>query len=280
MKPTLIIKRLSLLGLIGFMLVMNSCSAPKDITYFQDLQIGSMQVPPASPIVVRPGDKLSIIVNSQDPALAAMFNLNINAPRLTQGGAQSANAARYRAYEGTAAGMSYYTVTPDGMIDFPVLGYLKIEGMSRSELAGFIKGELEAKQLLKNANVIVEFLNVGVNVLGEVRIPGRYDINTDDLTVVDVLALAGDINISGRRDNVLVMRQNGTTIEYYRLNLTDTKELVKSPGYYLQQNDVVYVEPNNAKKRAATVNGNTAMSAGFWVSIASVLTSICVLIFK
>lgn len=275
-----LIKRLSLIAGVVLLVLTSSCSAPKNIAYFQDLQTTTFDIPSSSPIVVRPGDKLSIVVNSPDPSLSVMFNLNVNSPRLTQGGAQSAQAARYRAYEGTSAGMSYYTVTPDGKIDFPVLGYLNVKGMTRSELAGFIKGELMGRNLVKNPQVTVEFINVGVNVLGEVRIPGRYDINTDDLTVIDVLALAGDINIRGRRDNVLVMRKTDGKIDSYRLDLTNTKELIKSPGYYLQQDDIVYVEPNNAQKRSATVNGTTALSASFWVSIASVLTSMCVLIFK
>lgn len=275
-----LLKHLSRLLLLIIALTAVGCKSPKNVTYFQDLQTGSIRIPPATPITVRPGDKLSIIVGSQDPALSALFNLPINGNRVTQGGAQSATMARVRPYEGTPAGISFYTVTPQGEIDFPILGMLKIAGMTRSELSGFIKGELVGRNLIKDPTVTVEFINVGVNVMGEVRMPGRYDINTDDLTVVDVLSLAGDINITGRADRVLVMRKNGDKLDTYRLDLTNAAELVKSPGYYLQQDDVVYVEPTEARKRQSTINGNTALSAGFWVSVASVLTSVCVLIFK
>lgn len=273
-------KHLSRLLLIVVAVTAVGCKSPKNVTYFQDLQTGSIPIPAANPIKIRPGDKISIVVSTPDPTLSALFNLPINGNRITQGGAQSAQVARYRAYEGTAAGMSYYTVTPQGEIDFPMLGMLKIEGMTRSELCGYIKGELMGRNLVKDPTVTVEFLNVGVNVMGEVRMPGRYDVNTDDLTIVDVISLAGDINLTGRADKVLVMRKNGDKLDTYRVDMTNAAELVKSPAYYLQQDDVVYVEPTEVRKRQATINGNTALSAGFWVSIASVLTSICVLIFK
>ena len=171
-------------------------------------------------------------------------------------------------------------MAPDGDIDFPVLGKLHIAGMTRSELAGYIKGELMGRDLVKDPVVTVEFLNTGVSVLGEVKQPGRYDMNVDELTILDAIALAGDLDIQGQRENVKVVRREADGLHTYQVDLTDMRNLVASPAYYLQQDDIIYVEPNGVKKRQTTVNGNTALSASFWVSVASLLTSVAVLIFK
>ncbi|MDE5652717.1 MAG: polysaccharide biosynthesis/export family protein, partial [Muribaculaceae bacterium] len=161
---------------------------------------------------------------------------------------------------------------------FPVLGNLHVEGMTRAELAGFIKGELIGKNLIKDPTVTVEFLNTGISVLGEVNAPGRYVLNRDELTVLDALAMAGDLKIQGRRDNIRVMRKEGDKTKVYMLDLTSGKNIYNNPGFYLQQDDMVYVEPNDYRKRETTVNGNTSLSASFWISVVSVLTSVAVLV--
>ncbi len=152
--------------------------------------------------------------------------------------------------------------------------------MTREEVAAFIKGELEARNLVADPVVIVEFLNFGVNVLGEVRVPARYDINSNDITLLDALTLAGDLNITADRENVMVLREENGKMEVYTVDLTKGKDLLKSPVYYLRQGDTVYVGPNSMRKRSTTVNGNQALSASFWVSVASLLTSVAVLVFK
>lgn len=129
------------------------------------------------------------------------------------------------------------------------------------------------RELVKDPTVTVEFVNTGINVMGEVMTPGRYDINRDHLTVLDALSLAGDLTINGRRENVKVLREENGQTKVYTLDLTDLNKLVKSPAYSLQQNDVVYVEPNDFRKRQTTVNGNNALSTGFWISVASLITS-------
>ena len=185
-----------------------------------------------------------------------------------------------RSYTTGNEGMGAYTVSPEGTIDFPVLGNLTVSGMSRSELAGFIKGELMGRELVKDPVVTVEFLNTGVSVLGEVLTPGRYDVNLDQFTIFDAISLAGDLTIQGQRKNVKVLRKEADGIHTYVVDLTDMAKTMSSPAYYLKQGDLVYVEPNGVKKRQTTVNGNTALSASFWVSVASLLTSVAVLIFK
>lgn len=269
--------RLAFRGLIAGMavLVMTGCSVPKDVAYFQDIDATTvLESAQRAPIKVKPGDKLSIVVKSKDPALSALFNLPVYSSRIGQGGSTNGSNAELRSYTGgQSESVASYTVTPDGEIDFPVLGYIKVGGMTRSELAGYIKGELMGRELVKDPTVVVEFLSSGINVIGEVSRPGRYDLNRDDLNILEALSLAGDLTITGQRKNVKVIRVENGQVNTYSLDLTDAGSLMKNPAFYLQQDDVIYVEPNNMKKRQTTVNGNNALSTGFWISVASLITS-------
>lgn len=269
--------RLAFRGLIAGMavLVMTGCSVPKDVAYFQDIDATTvLESAQRAPIKVKPGDKLSIVVKSKDPALSALFNLPVYSSRIGQGGSTNGSNAELRSYTGgQSESVASYTVTPEGEIDFPVLGYIKVGGMTRSELAGYIKGELMGRELVKDPTVVVEFLSSGINVIGEVSRPGRYDLNRDDLNILEALSLAGDLTITGQRKNVKVIRVENGQVNTYSLDLTDAGSLMKNPAFYLQQDDVIYVEPNNMKKRQTTVNGNNALSTGFWISVASLITS-------
>ena len=153
-------------------------------------------------------------------------------------------------------------------------------GKKREEIASLIKHELVSKNLVKDPVVTVEFLNLYISVMGEVNNPGRFSIDRDRLTVLDALSMAGDLTIYGNRSKVMVLRQEGDVQRVYGINLTSGEHVYTSPAYYLQQNDVVYVEPNNMKARQSTVNGNNVRSTSFWISLASLLTSMGVLIFK
>lgn len=251
-----------------------SCTTPKNVTLLQDLSDGDVsEAISVKDIRIKPEDKLSIVVNSKDPMLADLFNLPVISHRVGTGTSALSTMSNSQY-------VSYYTVNSKGDIDFPVLGEIHIAGMNREELAAYIKGRLVKENLVKDPVVTVEYTNTGISVLGEVTRPGRYDINRDRLTLLEALGMAGDLTIQGVRENVLVLRdENGRQVAY-RIDLTDAKSLQNSPAYYLQQNDVVYVEPNAVKKRQTTVNGNNVLSASFWVSVASLLTSIAVLVFK
>lgn len=259
-----------------------SCKGPKEIAYFQDFDnLKVEEVIQKREITVRPEDKLQIMVTSRDEGLSAMFNL----PSQTQRTQRGVNGMATRDGLGTNSYTSsdtylYYTVNQKGDIDMPMLGTLHVEGMTRGELAAFIKGEIEGRQLLKDPVVTVEFMNIGISVIGEVNSPGRFTVNRDHLTVLDAIAMAGDLTIQGQRENVLVIRDVNGKRETFRLDLTKGQDLLQSPAYYLQQDDVVYIEPNSYRKRQTTVNGNNVLSASFWVSVASLLTSIAVLIFR
>lgn len=262
-----------LMATVGAGVLLTGCGTPKNITYFQNEE-SIVQMAQANPIKLKADDKLSIVVKSKDPAVSDLFNLGIYTSRYGTNGSQVISGNQIKSFRpGSNDGVSYYTVDPQGCIDFPVLGSLKVAGMTRSELSGFIKGELMGRELVKDPTVTVEFVNTGINVMGEVMTPGRYDINRDHLTVLDALSLAGDLTINGRRENVKVLREENGQTKVYTLDLTDLNKLVKSPAYSLQQNDVVYVEPNDFRKRQTTVNGNNALSTGFWISVASLITS-------
>lgn len=265
--------------LAAFVLLLGSCGTPKEIAYFDDFQTATQVENHARrQIKVRPDDKLQITVSSKDPQLAALFNLPSITSRLGQGGTIYNGSNSNYNYGIANEGINCYTVDPQGNIDFPVLGELHVEGMTRSELAGFVKGELMGRNLIKDPTVVVEFINTGISVLGEVKVPGRYLMNRDEVTLLDALSMAGDLTIQGQRTNVRVLRNEGDTTKIYVVDLTKGSELMNSPAFYLQQDDVVYVEPNDYRKRETTVNGNTALSAGFWMSVVSVLTSVAVLI--
>ena len=266
-------KFIKILSLTLMVLAAVSCSTPKEISYFQDLQPGVTELTITDPveIKVRPKDKLSILVNAQDPKLTNMFNLPIVSQQIGQESTGSS---------GTIRGVSGYTVDSFGDINFPVLGKIRVEGMTREQIADYLTKQLKEQELIKDPVVTVEFMNLGVSVLGEVNKPGRISINRDNMTILDALSEAGDLTIFGKREKVLVLRQEDGKQRVYGVNLCSAEHIYSSPVYYLQQNDVVYVIPNDTKSRQSTVNGNTVRSTSFWISLASLITSIAVLIAK
>lgn len=254
----------------------SSCGSSKEVVYFQDLKPGESEIKltELQVITVRPEDKISIIVNSRDPQLTDLFNLPIVSRQLGQ--SLKGNGA----VNSNSQGISAYTVDANGEIDFPVLGKIRVAGMKREEIAGYIKNKLMEENLVKDPVVTVEFANLCISVLGEVNNPGRFSIDRDRLTLLDALSMAGDLTIYGNRSKVMVLRQEGDVQRVYGVNLTSGEHVYTSPAYYLQQNDVVYVEPNSVKVRQSTVNGNNVRSTSFWISLASLLTSIGILVFN
>lgn len=254
----------NILLILSLIILLGSCATPK-VAYFEGIEPGSqLEVLNESEIQVKPQDKISILVNTKDPMLADLFNLKKPQSQSTSSSKQELG----------------YTVDSKGCIDFPVLGTIHIAGKTREEIASFIKTELTTKNLIKDPVVIVEFLNLSISVLGEVNHPGRFEIDKDQITLLDAISMAGDLSIYGKRENVMVQRKENGKATLYTVNLNSGQDLYSSPIYYLQQNDIVYVEPNNMRARQATVNGNNVRAASFWMSLTSLLTTIAVLIFK
>lgn len=263
-------------GILLFALLViffSSCASVDKIAYFQDLEPGvAEQATTPLEIRVRPHDKMSIVVNSKDAELSNLFNLPIVSNRV---GMSSLQSSGYNSQQ-----ISGYTVDGQGYIDFPVVGRIQVVGLTRAETAAHIKNTLIVENLVKDPVVTVEFMNLGVSVLGEVARPGRFAIDRDKMTLLDAIAMAGDLTIYGKRESVYVLRDEQGVQTPYLVDLTSTRQLYNSPVYYLQQNDVVYVEPNVVRARQSTVNANNVRSTSFWISLASLLTSVAVLILK
>lgn len=266
------------LSIIAATLVLGACSTPKDITYFPELDNGSIvKAERQLDIRVKPEDKLSIIVSTQDMALSNLFNLVVPQNRLGQSTSSTKNIDS--SASNSTGQVSYYTVNSAGDIYFPVLGKIHIAGLTREQIVDKITKALVNADLVKDPIVTVEFANTGISVIGSVKSPGRYEFNRDHFTIIDAIAMAGDLTLNGRREDILVMRNVGNgKREAYRVNLLNAQELASSPAFYLQQDDVIYVEPNDKAKRETTPNGNTPYTPSFWVSIGSFAVTIATLI--
>ena len=254
-------------------MLFTACSTPKNIAYFPETSNGStFNMADSRGITLKSNDKLSIIVNTKSAELNNALNMPVSSQIIGYSEVQSTNQSR---------ATSGYTIDANGNIDFPLIGTVKAAGFTRAELANSLKKTLEEKNVAKDAVVTVEFLNVGFSVLGEVTEPGFYPFENDKTTLLQALGKAGDMTIFGSRNNVKVVRLNERgQQEVFVVNMLDTKAMMQSPAYILQQNDVVYVEPNDYRKRQATANASEITKASFWLSAMSVLATIAVLIFK
>lgn len=239
---------------ILFLLLLASCAAPKKVPYFQDLEAGdAVKITEMQEIRLKPGDKLTVHVNSKDEELVRPFNL-IRSANSGGGGGETRLA---------------HTVDNEGFIDFPTIGKIHVEGMTRDQLAKQIKQLLLDNKLVGDPVVIVQFTDLQVTVLGEVGRAGKVNINKDRYTILDAIADAGDLTIQGQRDNITVLREEFGVQKAYSLNMNNAESLHSSPAFYLQQNDIVYVEPNGSKAAGASTNGNALRSTTFWMSLTS-----------
>lgn len=241
-----------------------SCAAPKEISYFQDVEEGtSLLLAPDGGIRIQSEDKLTIYVKTRDDEITKMFNTSYS----TNG-----NAASSSSYSRA------YTVDSRGYIDFPELGKIFVKGKTREEVAEYIKFQLESRNYVKNPIVFVEFRDLYYTVLGEIG-AGRREITKDHTTILEAIAESGDLSIDALRTNILVMRKEGDEMKSYRVNLVNAEKLYKSPVYYIQQDDVIYVEANAKKQRQSTVEGNNFQTIGFWMSMFSFVVGVLNLIF-
>lgn len=260
-------KKKSLLAMLLGALLICSCETP-NVAYFGDLDHGkTVQATNPLEISLKSGDKIIIVVSSRDSQLSNLFNLN--------GGYGNSGSGTTGGY-----GRLPYTIDSQGNIDFPILGKLHIAGLRREEVASKIKGDLIASNLIKDPVVTVEYAGLYFDVLGEVHSPGRYNFDRDKFTLLEALSMAGDLTIQGKRENVAVIRTEGNQRTTYRVNLLSGEELYKSPVYYLQQDDIIYVEPTKKRANESTQNNNLLQTPTFWMSVTTFLMSLGVLIFK
>lgn len=249
--------------LLSWVILFSACNSTKEVVYLQDvIPLKQQDIERKYEVFIHEDDLLAIMVNSKDPELALPFNMPLITYQIgSEGGGQQRVLG--------------YLVDTNGDIDFPILGKLHVAGLSRLELRDLIKEKLISGDYIKDPVVTVQFLNYKVSVMGEVARPGSFTITGDRITLLEALSMAGDLTIYGRRDRVAVIREeNGKrTILFHDLRSSD---IFTSPCYYLQQNDIVYVEPNKAKAGQRDINQNNSVSV--WLSAVSVLAAVASLL--
>lgn len=255
-------------ALLTMLFVATSCGSVKDVAYFQNKVVNDPEkIDKHAGIVIQPKDMLSIVVSSKNPELVAMFNLPVVS---YQAGSEIVESGYNQRLLG-------YVVDNDGNIDFPILGVMNVAGLTRWELSKMIKDRLINEGLLTDAVVTVEFLNFKISVIGEVNSPGTYTIEGDKVTILQAISLARDLTIFGMRENVSVIRERDGVRTIYEINLCNV-DLFKSPAYYLQQNDVVYVQPSEVKAKQSTVDDKGLRITSILVSSGSLVVSVATLI--
>ncbi|MGJ5643155.1 polysaccharide biosynthesis/export family protein [Formosa sp. S-31] len=249
--------------LIILILILSSCSASREhLVYFQDEPASDTTELNNFEIKFKTDDLLTIDVSALDPEAARPFNLP----------AVSYNASSILAAQGTLK-MQTYLIDNQGNIEFPVLGTLKLGGLTRSEANNFLKIKLE--EYLKDPIVNIRLANFTITVLGEVNRPGTYNVQDEKISLNEALGLAGDLTIYGKRENVFLIREIDGQNRYYKFDLTSINVL-NSPYFYLTQNDVIYVEPNKSRIRSSNYNQNNVVL----ISAIATLATITALIFK
>lgn len=234
-------KNLSLFAILIAILI-SGCTSQKKLSYFNEVDKNAADSINnkrtfGHQAIISIGDRLAISVSAEDPQTVASFNLPFTSyvsPTSTQ------------LY--TSPSLQTYIVDIEGNILFPQIGKIQVDGMTRKELVDFITEKVE--NYVANPIVNVQFFNFKVSVLGEVAHPGNYTIINERTTILDALGMAGDMTPYGKRDNVLIYREHNGKIQFHRINLNNP-DIFISPYYYVQQNDVIYVEPNMVRSISA-----------------------------
>ncbi|MDH7446551.1 polysaccharide biosynthesis/export family protein [Aquimarina sp. 2201CG14-23] len=246
-----------------------SCKTPTDVVYFQDSQnLEKVSSKNSFTPVFKVDDIVSILVSATDMDAARPFNLMQGASLPISAGESGATSS------GTSSPEPTYLIDENGNIEFPVLGKLKISGLTRVQVKDMIKEKL--KIYIKDPIVNVRLKNFKITVIGEVQRPGSYTIPNERITIIEALGLAGDMTITGKRENVMVIREDDGVNTYHRVDLT-SKAIFDSPVYYLAQNDVLYIEPNTAKVKSSEKDKNVV---GLVLSIVGVTLSALTLIIR
>lgn len=252
-------------------LLLSSCTAYKKIPYLKEVETLQQEelkkVALISEFKIMPRDILTITVNSQRPEIAANFNMPI-IPSATKSVTQSQLTA--------GASLQNYIVDKEGYIEFPVLGKLHVAGLTRAELEQKIEDLIYPTYLNDKPIVNVRYVNFRVSLLGEVKNPGVYTTQDDKLNIFEALALAGDLTIYGKRDNVLLLRTNQDgEVSVHRVNLQDKNLLIENDLFYLQQNDQLIIEANKTKANSSSIGSleSLGLSAiSILISVISIIT--------
>ena len=248
------------LAVFAMALLLVSCGAPRKLMYLNDMMPGEQyDVNLESATVIHSNDRLDIKVSCKNPELAVPFNAQLGSYQVSPDG--SVKSAGVNINTG-------YRVDDEGNIVFPVLGKINVGGKTLKEVSEIIETMIEEGDYIKSPEVTIEFLNFKYTVLGAVNGKGTYTVDGDKVTIIEAIAKAGDLAKNARLDRIAVIRMvDGKQEIYY--NDIRTADIFKSPTYYLQQNDIVYVEPKHKER-----NDNAWQTASFFVSVGSIIGTI------
>jgi polysaccharide export outer membrane protein len=240
--------------------ILSSCVSSKDILYLQDLNSSTSSSTPGTSTTIKKDDLLKIVVTSENMLSVKSFN-------------QYSNSSLENPNSTTVPNQSSgYLVNDMGNIEFPIIGTLKLSGLTISEATAKLKDEISA-YVVEDVTIDLRILNYKITVLGEVNVPGTYNLQGNRTTIFQALGYAGDLTIYGNRKTILITREvDGVQLSQV-VDLT-SKEIMTSEYYYIQQNDIIIVHPNNAQIQSAGFNRNLPI----YVSIASLLLSIILII--
>ncbi len=259
-------KLLAFFFAIASLTMIYSCRSAKDVAYFQNIDSISLAASKGLYTArIMPKDELTITVNSTDPSAAVAFNLSVQ-----QTSGNSTNLSTQQA-------LVTYLVDNEGMINFPKLGRIHVAGMTKQELQDYIAEKIAPNfSADEHPIVTVRMSNYRVTVIGEVTSPKVVNVSSEKMSVLEALANAGDLSIYGTRTDVLLIREDATGQKSaHRLDLTDAN-IINSPYYYVQQNDVIYVTPNKTKAK----NSDIGQSTTLWFSFTSILVSVASLLYN
>ena len=260
-------KKNSYFVLILLVALVTSCSAPKNVAYLWNSgEVDLSQSQFLYDAKIMPKDILTITVNTVNPEASAPFNLTVSS---------TFNTNLRSTYSQPV--LQTYLVDNNGIIDFPVLGRISVGGLTKSQCEQLIHDKIKPYlNASENPVVTVRMSSYSISVLGEVNRPGSYQVSREKINVLEALAQAGDLTIYGVRDNVKLIREDACgKKQIYHINLNDAN-LLTSPYYYLQQNDIVYVEPNKVKARNSSIGQSTTL----WISATSILISMASLLYN
>lgn len=251
------LSRIMLMSAIA--MAITSCSTHKqEMSYFKDIDSKLLVVTPSDySIKIEPSDELLITVNSENPLATSIYNLPLENPATVASGT-TVTQPQYMTY----------LVNPEGYINFPVLGDIYVKGLTVDQIRKKITDELS--KVVEDPQVTVRLENFVINVNGEVRGPGRYTVKKQRFSILDALSQAGDLTQYGRRDNILLVREEDGELKHIRFNL-NSADMLNSPYFYLKQNDYIYVEPNDIRKDNAEYNQYDS----YKLSVISTLVSGC-----
>ena len=259
-------KRIKAFALLLGVVVLASCASQKRVIYLQDTQADEqVKIAQDYQIRIKPLDRLTVVVNSRDPELAAPFNTSTSLNSLT--------GTPLSTYSSNSASLQIRTVDENGDLDMPIIGPIQCKGKTRSELAQEIADKIREGGYISDPTVNIQFADMKISVIGEVARPGQYDITNDRISLLDALSLAGDLTIYGVRSDVKVIREENGVRTTASLDLT-SQDIYDSPYFYLQQNDVIYVKPNKYRAQAGEISQNRS----FYISLISTAVSVATLI--